>query len=179
MSARTMARAGRQGDIIDRGALDAALAATAWRPGVGGSRAEALALCKEFLVHGRAEMEIRLEAGARGAALVAGYTFLIDEILRALYDHAAERIFAEPNPTSGNRLALVAVGGYGRAELSPYSDIDLLFLHPWKLTARGEQVVEYVIYMLWDMGLTVGHATRSISDCLARARSDMTIRTSK
>ncbi|PPR28354.1 MAG: Bifunctional uridylyltransferase/uridylyl-removing enzyme [Alphaproteobacteria bacterium MarineAlpha10_Bin1] len=172
-----MVKAGRQSDILDRAALDAALAASAWRPGEGGKRAEALALCKGFLARGRAELESRLDAGARGGALVAGYTFLTDEILHAVYDHAASRIFAEPNPTSGARLSLIAVGGYGRAELSPHSDIDLLFLHPWKLTARNEQVVEYVLYMLWDMGLKVGQATRSINDCLARARSDMTIRT--
>lgn len=173
-----MAKAGRQSEIIDRSALDAALAATSWRPGTSDGRAEALALCKEILAAGRKVLEQRLETGARGAVLVAGYTFLIDEILGALYDHAARRVFAEPNPTSANRLAFVAVGGYGRAELSPFSDIDLLFLHPWKLTARNEQVIEYVLYMLWDMGLTVGHATRSISDCLARSEKDMTIRTS-
>ena len=172
-----MAKVGRQNDIIDRAALDAALDSTAWRPGKGGARSEALALCKDFLARGREELESRLDGGARGSVLVAGYTFLIDEILRAVYDHAAVRIFAEPNPTSGARLSLIAVGGYGRAEMSPHSDIDLLFLHPWKLTARCEQVVEYVLYMLWDMGLKVGHATRSLNDCLARARGDMTIRT--
>lgn len=172
-----MANARRQSKIIDRAALDAALAATAWQPGKDGARAEALAVAKDFLARGRQELESRLDADARGSALVAGYTFLMDAILGAVYDHAAGRVFAEPNPTSGARLSLIAVGGYGRAELSPHSDIDLLFLHPWKLTARNEQVVEYVLYMLWDMGLTVGHATRSVSDCLARARRDMTIRT--
>ena len=173
-----MTKAGRQSEIIDRSAFDAALAATAWRPGDGGNRDEALDLSKSYLAAGRTVLEKRLENGARGSALVAGYTFLIDRILAVLYDHAAERLFTEPNPTSGNRLAFVAVGGYGRAELSPYSDIDLLFLHPWKLTARSEQIIEYVLYMLWDMGLMVGHATRSTADCLARARNDMTIRTS-
>jgi [protein-PII] uridylyltransferase len=172
-----MAKAGRQSDIIDRAALDAALADSAWRPGEGGVRGEALGLCKDFLARGRGELESRLAAGARGAALVAGYTFLIDEILGAVYDHAAIRLFAEPNPTRGARLTLIAVGGYGRSELSPHSDIDLLFLHPWKRTARSEQVVEYMLYMLWDMGLKVGQATRSLADCLARARADMTIRT--
>ena len=173
-----MTKPGRQSEIIARSALDAALAATDWRPGGGGERAEALELCKSYLAAGRSVLEKRLENGARGSALVAGYTFLIDEILGVLHDHAAERLFAEPNPTSGERLAFVAVGGYGRAELSPYSDIDLLFLHPWKLTGRSEQIIEYVLYMLWDMGLKVGHATRSIADCLARSKSDMTIRTS-
>ena len=173
-----MGKSGRQSDIIDRGAFGAALAATPWRAGQAGTRAEVLAIGKEYLAAGRAELERRLENGARGGALVAGYTLLIDEILGALHEHAAERLFAVPNPTSGDRLAFVAVGGYGRAELSPYSDIDLLFLHPWKLTARSEQIIEYVLYMLWDLGFKVGHATRSIADCLARSANDMTIRTS-
>ena len=173
-----MNKSGRQGDIIDRSAFNAALTATSWRSRSADARAEALVLGKQYLSVGRAELEKRLANGARGGALVSGYTFLIDEILGALHEHAAKRLFAVPNPTSGDRLAFIAVGGYGRAELSPYSDIDLLFLHPWKLTARSEQVVEYVLYMLWDMGFKVGHATRSIADCLARAKGDMTIRTS-
>jgi len=173
-----MSKSGRQSDIIDRSAFSAALADTAWRTRSADARATALALAKQYLAAGRAKLEKRLANGTRGGTLVAGYTFLIDEILGALHEHAAERLFVVPNPTSGDRLAFVAVGGYGRGELSPYSDIDLLFLHPWKLTARSEQVVEYVLYMLWDMGFKVGHATRSINDCLARAKSDMTIRTS-
>jgi [protein-PII] uridylyltransferase len=171
-----MSKNGRHSGIIDRSALSAALAATDWRS--GGGRTEALALAKHHLAEGRAVLENRLTKGARGGALVAGYTFLIDELLGALHDHAAERLFAEPNPTSGDRLAFVAVGGYGRGELSPHSDIDLLFLHPWKLTARSEQIIEYVLYMLWDMGFKVGQATRSVGDCVARATNDMTIRTS-
>ncbi|MBI07030.1 MAG: [protein-PII] uridylyltransferase [Rhodospirillaceae bacterium] len=173
-----MSKSGRQVDIIDRSAFSAALVSTSWRSGSLDARAEALALGKQYLAAGRAELEKRVANGARGSALVSGYTFLIDEILGALHEHAAKRLFAGPNPTSGDRLAFVAVGGYGRAELSPYSDIDLLFLHPWKLTARSEQVVEYVLYMLWDLGFQVGHATRSIADCLSRAKGDTTIRTS-
>ena len=68
----------------------------------------------------------------------------------------------------------MAVGGYGRGELAPYSDIDLLFLFPGNRRAHGEQIVEYMLYMLWDLGLKVGHSTRSIEDCvrLAKTRSD-------
>jgi [protein-PII] uridylyltransferase len=75
---------------------------------------------------------------------------------------------------SGERLALVAVGGYGRGTLAPGSDIDLLFVLPYKQTPLGEQLAEYILYMLWDMGLTVGHATRSIDECvrLSKRRYD-------
>ena len=75
------------------------------------------------------------------------------------------------NPTAGERLAVVAVGGYGRGELAPHSDVDLLFLHPYKRTAHIEQMIEFLLYRLWDLGLKVGQATRSIDECL-RARAD-------
>ena len=103
---------------------------------------------------------------------------MIDLLLRVELDRAARTIYPEPNPTTANRLSLVAVGGYGRGDLSPHSDIDILFLHPYKLTGRGEQIIEHLLYMMWDLGFSVGHATRSVADCLRRAREDMTIRTS-
>src|SRR5207253_2387670 len=75
------------------------------------------------------------------------------------------------------RMAIVATGGYGRGVLAAGSDIDLLFLLPYKQTAWGESVAETILYCLWDMGLKVGHATRSISECIRAAKADMTIRT--
>ena len=74
-------------------------------------------------------------------------------------------------------MAVVATGGYGRGLLAPGSDIDLLFLLPYKQTAWGESVAEALLYCLWDMGLKVGHATRSVSECIRQAKADMTIRT--
>ena len=74
-------------------------------------------------------------------------------------------------------MAIVAVGGYGRGTLAPGSDVDLLFLLPYKQTPWGESVVEFILYMLWDLGLKVGHATRSVDECIRLSRSDMTIRT--
>ena len=72
---------------------------------------------------------------------------------------------------------MVAVGGYGRGELAPFSDVDLLFLTPYKQTAWGESVIESTLYLLWDLKLKVGHATRSVDECLRRAAGDYTIRT--
>lgn len=74
-------------------------------------------------------------------------------------------------------MSVVAVGGYGRGTLAPGSDVDLLFLLPYKQTPWGEQIVEYILYMLWDLGLKVGHATRNVEECLRLSKSDMTIRT--
>ena len=126
----------------------------------------------------RRELCRRIEAGASGAEIVAAQTSLIDALLRVLLERAAHTVYPEPNPTTASRLSLVAVGGYGRGDLAPRSDIDILFLHPYKLTGRSEQIVEHLLYMMWDLGFTVGHATRSVADCLRRARDDMTIRTS-
>ena len=101
----------------------------------------------------------------------------MDQILRAVYRFAGERLYPLGNLSSGERLALVAVGGYGRGELAPHSDVDLLFLIPYKETPRSEQVIESILYLLWDLGLKVGHAVRSVDDCLRHAKADMTIRT--
>ena len=79
--------------------------------------------------------------------------------------------------SAAERMAIVAVGGYGRGTLAPGSDIDLLFLLPYKQTPWGEQIVEYLLYMLWDLGLKVGHATRNVDECIRLSRTDMTIRT--
>jgi len=105
--------------------------------------------------------------------------------LADLQDHIVSALFAEghrafplPHPTSSERLAVVAVGGYGRGVLAPGSDIDLLFLTPYKRTAWTESVVETILYGLWDLKQKVGQATRSANDCLRLSREDMTIRTS-
>src|SRR5262249_43141011 len=117
------------------------------------------------------------ESGGTGEQAVREQCFLIDQLIRALHDFVTGHLYPLANPTAGERLAIVAVGGYGRGELAPFSDIDLLFLLPYKLTANAEQVIEYILYVLWDLGLKVGQATRSIEDCLRHARADMTIRT--
>lgn len=182
-----MIKVKHQRQVFDRRAIDAALAALAPEDSApAGSpairapavRAEVLAVLKEALAAGQAEVRNRIEHRATGHAIVAANTFLIDQLLRVLFDHASKRLFPEPNPTSAQRLALVALGGYGRGDMAPRSDIDLLFLHPWKLTARMEQVIESMLYLLWDLGLKVGQATRSLDDSIQRARGDMTIRTS-
>ena len=84
---------------------------------------------------------------------------------------ADQRIYPAANPSAAERLGVVATGGYGRGELAPLSDIDLLFLRPYKQTPRGEQIVEFMLYLLWDLGLKVGHAThRRREPALRRAR---------
>ena len=76
--------------------------------------------------------------GASGAEIVTAQTNLIDALLRVLLEWASHVVYPEPNPTTASRLSLVAVGGYGRGDLAPRSDVDILFLHPYKLTGRSE-----------------------------------------
>jgi [protein-PII] uridylyltransferase len=182
--------------IVDRAALAARLAAIAGEIADStAARAAVLAVLKETLAAGRAEIRRRFDAGGPdatrqdrfgrfrlegagdGRAVAQGTCFLIDQIIRALYDHAIGHVFPLPNPTAAEHMALVAVGGYGRGELAPQSDVDLLVVLPYKLTPHSEQVVEHLLYMLWDLGLKVGHATRSVDECMRQANADMTIRT--
>jgi [protein-PII] uridylyltransferase len=86
-------------------------------------------------------------------------------------------VFPTAEPTAAERIALAAVGGYGRGELAPFSDVDLLFLLPYRISPRVEQIIEYALYLLWDMKLKVGHATRSVDECIRLSKADITIRT--
>jgi len=168
-------------DIIDRRRT---LAALADLPGGEGEKAVALrrtgvlAVLKQTLADGRAEVRRRFEAGAPALEVLRAHAFLIDQILRIAFDDTIAHVYRRSNPTAGERLSLVAIGGYGRGELAPHSDIDLLFLFPYKQTPWGEQVAEHILYLLWDLGLKVGHATRSIDDCIRLSKGDITIRTS-
>jgi [protein-PII] uridylyltransferase len=165
----------RQREIVARRALQAELDALA---GEGEPTRDRVAeILKRALEDGRAEVRKRFEAGISGTEATQALAFLVDQIIRVLYDFVIARVYPLGNPTQGERLALIAVGGYGRGELAPFSDVDLLFLHPYKATPHTEQVVEYVLYTLWDMGLKVGQATRSLDETIARAKSDLTIRT--
>ncbi|HEX4110978.1 MAG TPA: [protein-PII] uridylyltransferase [Stellaceae bacterium] len=165
----------RQREIIDRRAVAAALAALAEKGEP--PRAKVAALLKDALDRGRAEVKARFTLGNRGGEAARELCFLVDQIVRLLHEFVTVTVYPLANPTPGERMALVAVGGYGRGELAPYSDIDLLFLLPHKTTPHTEQVVEYMLYVLWDLGLKVGQATRSVADCLHQAKNDVTIRT--
>src|SRR5690242_10311463 len=172
-----MANIHRQRDIIDRRALADELAQTVAAVRSPLDRSALLPPLKEALAKGRAEIQRRFEAEGHAPRAVREQCFLIDQLTRALYDLVTERVYPLANPTEGEKLAIVAVGGYGRGELAPYSDIDLLFLLPYKQTPHTEQVVEYLLYLLWDLGLKIGQSTRSVEECLRQARSDLTIRT--
>jgi [protein-PII] uridylyltransferase len=160
--------------IIDRRALADTLAAL----DATDLRQAAASLLKPALDAGRAEIARRLSVHPqRGRETVAAQAFLIDQILRLAYDFTVQRLHRASNPTSSERIALLAVGGYGRAEMAPFSDVDIAFLTPWKPTGWTEQVIESMLYLLWDLGLKVGHSSRSIDEMVRLAKGDLTIRT--
>jgi [protein-PII] uridylyltransferase len=120
------------------------------------------------------ELLLRDRHGRRCAERLA---LLQDEITRLLFEFAGSALYPSRAPSEAERMAVVATGGYGRRLLAPGSDIDLLFLLPYKQTAWGESIAEALLYCLWDMGLKVGHATRSVDESIRQAKADMTIRT--
>ena len=169
--------------IVRRRALEDSLAKLVEDVPTGADlpRPQVLALLREALATGRAEIRRRFEQPGPlkndGPAVLAATSFLMDQLIRVLFDFAEKYAYPAANPTSAERMGVVATGGYGRGELAPMSDLDLLFLRPYKQTPRGEQIVEFMLYLLWDLGLKVGHATRTVDESIRYAERDQTIRT--
>src|SRR5215211_271507 len=134
-------------------------------------------LLKAEMIAARATAQAILLKDRHGRRCAERLCFMQDEIIRILYDAATRHLYRSHIPSGEERMAVVATGGYGRGLMAPESDIDLLFILPYKQTAWGEQVAEAILYCLWDMGLKVGHATRSVDESIRQARGDMTIRT--
>ncbi|MDP1906708.1 MAG: bifunctional uridylyltransferase/uridylyl-removing protein, partial [Hyphomicrobium sp.] len=131
---------------------------------------------KALVADARASARRQLEADHSGRRCAAGLSQFQDELIRVLYDYTVAHVYRATNPSDAERMAIVATGGYGRSLLAPGSDIDLLFLLPYKKTAWGESVAEYMLYILWDLGFKVGHATRTVDQCI-KMSSDVTVRT--
>jgi [protein-PII] uridylyltransferase len=141
-------------------------------------RAAITQLLKGELARAREAAQAQLLKDRHGRRCAERLCDVQDEIIRILFNAATRHLYHSPTPSDSERMAVIATGGYGRGLMAPESDIDLLFILPYKQTAWGEQVAEAILYCLWDMGLKVGHATRSIDESIRQARADMTIRTS-
>ena len=164
--------------VIDRRAIVAAIGDVVENKGAAQARSAIVALLREALAAGRAELGTRLAASpAAGHEITHGHAFLIDQVIRVVHDHVVNDLYPVANRSSGERLALLAVGGYGRGEMCPHSDVDIAFITPAKPTAWCEQAIEAILYFLWDLGLTVGHSSRSLDEMVRQAKADLTIRT--
>jgi [protein-PII] uridylyltransferase len=166
-------------ELIDADALRHALTALARDTGDPGTlRASGLTLIKQAFTTGRERVKAAVEQeGLSGLAAARALSGLQDAIIQVIYDFAVKHVYYAQNPSTAERICIVATGGYGRGELAPGSDIDLLFVRPFKQTAWGESVIEFILYMLWDLGLKVGHATRSLAESVRLSKLDITIRT--
>ena len=166
--------------VIDRRAISDRITAEAERR--NGDTAELrpfiVQALKDAMAEGRKEVLRRLEAHpSAGREVVTAQAFLVDQVLRILYDATTTYLYPVNNPTAAERIAIMAVGGYGRGEMAPFSDVDISFITPYKTTGWTEQVIETMLYALWDLGLKLGHSSRSIDESMRMARGDLTIRT--
>ena len=113
---------------------------------------------------------------ANALPLTRSQAHLTEDLLKIAFE-VARHLHPLHSPTESERISVLAVGGFGRAEMAPHSDVDLLFLHPWKMTPWAENMIESLLYILWDLKLKVGHASRTVKDCVRLGREDITIRT--
>jgi len=147
-------------------------------PEGSGFRPALLEMLKGLIADTKERLEKQLIADSNGTNCASNLSLFQDSLIVALHDLAVTYLYPATNPSTSEHLSIIAVGGYGRGTLAPGSDIDLLFLLPYKQTAWGESVVEYLLYILWDLRFKVGHATRSVDECIRLAKSDATILTS-
>jgi [protein-PII] uridylyltransferase len=166
--------------IIDTEAVHAAMSQAALGAGDRAAiRGAAVPILRAAYQAGRAAIAAEIAARPREAyRATQDYAWLMDQVVLLTFELATIWLHPNPNPTASERVSLLAVGGYGRTELAPFSDVDLLFITPYKQTAWGESLIESMLYCLWDLRLKVGHSVRTIDDCLRLAKSDVTIRTS-
>ncbi|MEO6199281.1 MAG: bifunctional uridylyltransferase/uridylyl-removing protein, partial [Sphingomicrobium sp.] len=158
--------------IIDRRALSDRIAAVVPGESLHG---EVVTILSEALAHGRAEIARRLAAFPnRGRAAAQANAYLHDQIVRLVHDFVSARLLDEP---LGPGFALVGLGGTGRGEMAPFSDLDLMILTAKPAAGLAKLGAEAILQMLWDLGLKVGHSVRSPDQLIAMAKQDMTVRT--
>ena len=141
-------------------------------------RRQAVVLLRAELDQAREALLSNPNPQLSGLGLARALSGLADQIIGALWDFTLIHVYRASNPTQGERLSLVAVGGYGRGELAPFSDLDLLFLRLYKESSHSESVIEFMLYCLWDMGIKVGYASRTVDETIKYCKSDHTILTS-
>jgi [protein-PII] uridylyltransferase len=168
----------KQRAIIDRKALADDIMELAADGKAAAKRGQIVTLLQSALSSGRTEISERLKKNpSHGHQAAAEQAFLVDQIIRLIYDHVTVNLYPVANPSSSERIAVLAVGGYGRGEMAPHSDVDIAFITPYKRSGWTEQVVEATLYFLWDLSLKIGQSSRSLDETVKMAQSDITIRT--
>jgi [protein-PII] uridylyltransferase len=145
-------------------------------PAVDDGGGDLSAIAKQYLADARAVLAERHRAGASGSAVVAAYTGAVDRLVTFLFNSATAE-YMRRYVMLDHRCTVAAQGGYGRSELNPASDIDLLVLYPWRPNAYVETVAERILYTLWDAGLVVGHASRNVQGCTRLAQQELKVKT--
>lgn len=169
-------RISNQRAVVDRRAISTAIADVVAAHPPAGKRLMVVDILRRALDAGRAEISRRMtERPGAGHDAAEAQAFLIDQLLRVIHDHVVTDVYPSVNRTAGERLTIMAVGGYGRGEMAPHSDVDIAFLTPGKQTHWCEQVIESMLYFLWDLGLKIGHSSRSLDDMVRMSKSDITI----
>ena len=136
---------------------------------------QVVAILADALATGREEIARRLsDEPGRGRPAAQANAYLHDQIVRIVYAYVVERVLEAP---LGPGFALVGLGGTGRGEMAPYSDLDLMFLTGATPTPAQERAAEAILHLLWDLKFKVGHSVRSTTQLIALAKKDMTIRT--
>jgi len=134
---------------------------------------------KDIIINSLELARKRLESGEyKGSECAEQISNLYDFIIKSYFEYLSALSDSSQNKTDFERVAILATGGYGRGKIAPDSDIDLLFLMPFKKTAWAETITENLLYFLWDLGLKIGHATRNINECISLSLQDQTITTS-
>jgi [protein-PII] uridylyltransferase len=141
------------------------------------SGADRVAACKGFLRDAMADLKARHEAGASGLEVEHGRAAIMDALISRLFDHAIGLYASKRGPTPA-AVSLIALGGYGRGELAPWSDLDVMFLYPTKskpavVEPFQAHLTQEVLYPLWDCGLKVGHSTRKMEEVFVQAQKEI------
>ncbi|HNN55912.1 MAG TPA: [protein-PII] uridylyltransferase [Novosphingobium sp.] len=146
--------------------------------GAAKARHQVVELLRAALAAGREEIARRLaEKPSAGHESAEAQAFLVDQLVRVIHDHVVGDVYRASNRSAGERLTIMAVGGYGRGEMAPHSDVDIAFITPIKQTPWCEQVIEAMLYFFWDLALKVGHSSRSLDEMVRMSKGDLTIRT--
>jgi [protein-PII] uridylyltransferase len=137
------------------------------------SSAEATQLLRSFLHVEHQRLRMAHRCGASGRLTAESLSFVLD----ILVQHSFRAAMTALNGASQNPFTVVALGGYGRGELAPFSDLDLVFLHTERQGASMRPLVEGILRLLWDTGLTVGHSFQTVKECVASSRKDLHLQT--